>query len=199
MIQYFNDTEIRKSGVIYDSVFEQIKRMYLVDPEQAGELAIAAIELTLTGQFSSDDVIIELMLEPAKIVGAGDRIKYEQKVENSRQKKINEQKLDQIAALMQQGLKQREVAQKLGLTQQTVSYRWGVIKAQYPELLQTEESEIPNVYQKTNNESVLPNVYQNTEESITLPNVYQNTDSTKKQNFVQTGTKESVCKNPVAD
>ena len=199
MIEMFNEVEVRKSGVIYDSVLEQIKRMYLVDPEQAGELAIAAIELTLTGQFSSDDVIIELMLEPAKIVGAGDRIKYEQKVENSRQKKINEQKLDQIAALMQQGLKQREVAQKLGLTQQTVSYRWGVIKAQYPELLQTEEPEIPNVYQKTNNESVVPNVYQNTNESITLPNVYQNTDVTKKQNFVQTGTKESVCKNLVAD
>ena len=186
MIEMFNDVPVRKSGIIYNSTFEQIKKLYEMNPEQAGELAIAAIELTLTGQFSSDDVIIELMLEPAKIVGAGDRIKYEQKVENSRQKKINEQKLDQIAALMQQGFKQREVAQKLGLTQQTVSYRWGVIKAQYPELLQTEDPDLPNLYQKTNNESV-------------LPNVYQNTDSTKKQNSVQTGTNENVCKNPVAD
>ena len=186
MIEMFNDVPVRKSGIIYNSTFEQIKKLYEMNPEQAGELAIAAIELTLTGQFSSDDVIIELMLEPAKIVGAGDRIKYEQKVENSRQKKINEQKLDQIAALMQQGFKQREVAQKLGLTQQTVSYRWGVIKAQYPELLQTEEPEIPNVYQKTNNESA-------------LPNVYQNTDVTKKQNSVKTVTNENVCKNPAAD
>lgn len=199
MIEMFNDVPVRKSGIIYNSTFEQIKKLYEMNPEQAGELAIAAIELTLTGQFSSDDVIIELMLEPAKIVGAGDRIKYEQKVENSRQKKINEQKLDQIAALMQQGFKQREVAQKLGLTQQTVSYRWGVIKAQYPELLQTEDSDLPNLYQKTNNESVLPNVYQNTNENAVLPNTYQNTDATKKQNSVQTGTKKNVCKNSVAD
>lgn len=186
MIEMFNDVPVRKSGIIYNSTFEQIKKLYEMNPEQAGELAIAAIELTLTGQFSSDDVIIELMLEPAKIVGAGDRIKYEQKVENSRQKKINEQKLDQIAALMQQGFKQREVAQKLGLTQQTVSYRWGVIKAQYPELLQTEDPDLPNLYQKTN-------------ENAVLPNVYQNTDATKKQKSVQTVTKENVCKNPVAD
>ena len=195
MIEMFNDVPVRKSGIIYNSTFEQIKKLYEMNPEQAGELAIAAIELTLTGQFSSDDVIIELMLEPAKIVGAGDRIKYEQKVENSRQKKINEQKLDQIAALMQQGFKQREVAQKLGLTQQTVSYRWGVIKAQYPELLQTEEPEIPNVYQKTEESTTLPNVYQNTNENAVLPNTYQNTNATKKQNSVQTGTKKNVCKN----
>jgi hypothetical protein len=88
MIEMFNDVPVRKSGIIYNSTFEQIKKLYEMNPEQAGELAIAAIELTLTGQFSSDDVIIELMLEPAKIVGAGDRIKYEQKVENSRQKKL---------------------------------------------------------------------------------------------------------------
>ena len=199
MIEMFNDVPVRKSGIIYNSTFEQIKKLYEMNPEQAGELAIAAIELTLTGQFSSDDVIIELMLEPAKIVGAGDRIKYEQKVENSRQKKIVDQQLDRIAEMMQSGLKQREIADRLNLTQQIVSYRWGVIKAQYPELLQTEDPDLPNLYQKTNNESVSPNVYQNTNESAVLPNVYQNTDSTKKQNSVQTGTNENVCKNPVVD
>jgi hypothetical protein len=36
MLTEFNDVEIRKSGVIYNSVFEQIKKMYSVDPEQAG-------------------------------------------------------------------------------------------------------------------------------------------------------------------
>ena len=73
---------------------------------------------------------------------------------------------------MQQGFKQREIAERLHLTQQTVSYRWGVIKASYPELLQREESIL-----QTN-----------------LPNVYQNTDSTKvtkDSNFVQ----KNVCRN----
>ena len=57
--------------------------------------------------------------------------------------------------MMQRGFKQREIAQKLGLTQQMVSYRWGVIKTTYPELLQKEEEDLqttlPNSYKKTNN------------------------------------------------
>jgi hypothetical protein len=65
-----------------------------MNPEQAGELAISAIELALTGQFSSDDMIIELMLEPARTVGEDHREKYDLKIENSKSKKIAEQKLD---------------------------------------------------------------------------------------------------------
>lgn len=165
MIDKFNDVEIRNSGVVYNSTFEQIKKLYQVNPEQAGELAISAIELVLTGQFSSDDMIIELMLEPARVVSKRDHNNYDQKVESARQKKIMDQKLDQIAELTQKGFKQREIAERLHLTQQTVSYRLGVIKATYPELLQTK-----------------------------LPNIYQNTDftkNTKDTNFVQ----KNVCKN----
>ncbi|MBO7210991.1 MAG: hypothetical protein J6V44_08265 [Methanobrevibacter sp.] len=49
MIECFNDVEVRSSGVIMSSVFEQVKKMYAVDPDMAGELAISAIELVLTG------------------------------------------------------------------------------------------------------------------------------------------------------
>lgn len=139
MIEKFNDVEIRNSGIIYSSTFEQIKKMYAVDPEQAGELAIAAIELVLTGQISSDDVMIELMLEPTKVINERNVEKYEHKVESGRSKKIHDQKLDQIADLISKGFKQREVAERLGLTQQVVSYRWSVIKSNYPELLQKNE------------------------------------------------------------
>lgn len=155
MIEMFNEVEMRDSGIIYNSVLEQIKKLYAVDPERAGELAISAIELTLTGQISSDDMMIELMLEPTKVSVGKNKIKYDQKVESSRQKKISDQKLEQIADMMQRGFKQREIAQKLGLTQQMVSYRWGVIKTTYPELLQKEEEDLqttlPNSYKKTNN------------------------------------------------
>lgn len=154
MIEMFNDVPVRKSGIIYNSTLEQIKKLYSVNPEQAGELAISAIEMTLTGQFSSDDMIIELMLEPAKVMTQDNKDKYDMKVMSAKQKKINDQKLDQIADMMQKGFKQREIAERLGLTQQMVSYRWGIIKAQYPELLQKNDeilqTNLPNDYKNTN-------------------------------------------------
>ena len=45
MIEMFNEVDVRGSGVIYASTFEQIKKMYAVDKEKAGELAISAIEM----------------------------------------------------------------------------------------------------------------------------------------------------------
>ena len=66
MIEQFKDTEVRNTGVIYSSVLDQIKGLYEFDPEQAGELAISAIELILTGDISSDDVNIRVMLAPIK-------------------------------------------------------------------------------------------------------------------------------------
>ena len=49
MIEQFNDVEVRSSGIIMSSVFDQIRKMHAMDPEMAGELAISAIELVLTG------------------------------------------------------------------------------------------------------------------------------------------------------
>ena len=149
MIEMFNDVPMRDSGIIYNSVFEQIKKLYSVDPEKAGELAISAIELTLTGQVSSDDMMVDLMLEPTKISVGRNQAKYDQKVQNSKSKKIAEQKVEQIAGLSLKGYKQREIAERLGLTQQMVSYRLGVIKTTYPELLQKNEPDLPNTYKNT--------------------------------------------------
>lgn len=174
MIQYFNDTEIRKSGVIYDSVFEQIKRMYMVDPEQAGELAIAAIELVLTGQISSDDVMIDMLLQPMAKMADVNRVKYEQKVEATRGKQIVDQKLEEIAEMYLQKIPQRLIGERLGLSQQIVSYRLSVIKSKYPELLQTD--------------------YKNTNTSQTdLQIDYKSTKTTKDTNFVQNS--QTVYKN----
>ena len=36
--------------------------MHAVDPVKAGELAVSAIELVLTGEMSSDDVMIDMLL-----------------------------------------------------------------------------------------------------------------------------------------
>ena len=191
MIERFNEIETRSSGVIYDSTFEQIKQMYEVDPEQAGELAISAIELILTGDISSDDYIIRMMLTPTKKINEINVARYETRKESAKQKKIVDMKLDKIADLFLKGFKQREIAERLGLTQQTVSYRIDVIKKKYPELLQKNDESFTkkvDVYQNTNNENLV-----NTQEDIFTkkPNIYQNTNVTKNENLV----KENVCKN----
>lgn len=163
MIEQFKDTEARNTGVIYSSVLEQIKSLYEFDPEQAGELAISAIELILTGDMSSDDVNIKVMLAPIKKLNEMNVSKYDNKVENQKQKKIAEMKLDMIAELLNSGLKQREIGERLGLSQQTVSYRIDVIKKKFPELLtkiQTNSQEVGTKIQTSHK-------------------------NTKKQNFVQ--------------
>lgn len=159
MIDHFNDVEVRGSGVIMSSVFEQVKKMYAVDPDMAGELAISAIELVLTGQFSSDDAMIDMLLAPAKVINDHNVQRYEIRKEGSKNKKIKDMKLDEIAEMLQKGMKQKEIAERLHISQQTVSYRMGLIRTQYPELMQdvrqeTAQTILPknmDSYQNTNN------------------------------------------------
>lgn len=186
MIEMFNDVEVRNTGLIYSSTFEQIKKMYAVDPEKAGELAISAIELVLTGQISSDDIMVDMLLAPAKAINDNNVAKYESKVENSRQKKIREMKLAEIAEMYQKGFKQREIAERLHLSQQIVSYRIGVIKTTYPDLLQPEVTQTA----QTNLD-----VYKNTKDlQKNLQTEYKNTNDTKKQNSVQICEEEEFVK-----
>ena len=62
----------------------QIKKLYEADPERAGELAISVIEFILTGEISSDDMMIDLLLEPIKKITENNQVKYDTKVENAR-------------------------------------------------------------------------------------------------------------------
>ena len=136
MINNFKENEHRESAVIYYSTFEQIKKLHARNPEQAGELAISAIELALTGELSSDDFTIELLLENIKAVNEKNKVKYDKKVESQKQKKIEDLKLMQIAELHKQGLKQKQISDRLGIPQQTISYRLGIIRSEYPELIE---------------------------------------------------------------
>lgn len=214
MIEYFNDVEVRGSGVIMSSVFDQVKKMYAVDREMAGELAISAIELVLTGQFSSDDAMIDMLLAPAKVINDHNVQRYEIRKEGSKNKKIKDMKLDEIAEMLKNGMKQKEIAERLHISQQTISYRMGVIRTQYPELMQdvrqeTAQTILPknvDVYQNTNNftknlqdclqngtsripdESPVQTFYQNSEclpKSVqTKVDLYQKTKNTKNENLV---------------
>ena len=159
MIEQFNDVEVRSSGIIMSSVFDQIRKMHVMDPEMAGELAISAIELVLTGQISSDDAMIDMLLAPAKVINDHNVQRYEIRKEGSKNKKIKDMKLDEIAEMLKKGMKQREIAERLHISQQTVSYRMGLIRTSYPELMQdrgteTAQTILPknsDVYQNTNN------------------------------------------------
>ena len=177
MIEMFKDTEMRNSGLIFNSTFNQIKQLYAMDPELAGELAISAIELVLTGDISSDDPMINLMLEPMKVINENNNVKYDNKVESSRQKKINDLNLEKVAELMNLGYTQKQIGERLGMPQQNVSYRVGVIRTKYPELLQTDSTK--------SLQSVCTNNLQTVQTNFT--------NNTNTLQTVQIDTKESVC------
>lgn len=186
MIEKFKDTEIRNSGIVYDSALMQIKKLYEADPERAGELAISVIEFILTGEISSDDMMIDLLLEPIKKITENNQVKYDTKVENARQKKIRDMKLDKIAELHASGLKQRQIGERLGLSQQIVSYRMAMIRTEYPELLGGNSTKIQTNLQNLQTAQKTPTKIQ-----IDLQTTYKNTNDTKTHSFVQ----ENLCKN----
>lgn len=170
MIDLFNEVEIRKSGIIYNSLLEQIKRIHLMDPERAGELAISAIELVLTGQISSDDPMIDALLQPLMVIRDRDENEYELKKEAANNKKIADLKLQEIAELHMSGYSQAQIGERLGIKQQTISYRLNVIRSKYPELLQK-------------NGEIFTKIPKNsTKENLVKVGNYQNTKTTK---FVQ--------------
>jgi predicted transcriptional regulator len=195
MIDQFKELEMRHSGLIYEGTFEQIKKLHEVDPQLAGELAISAIEFVLTGEISSDDMMVNLLLEPMRTVNQNNKNKYEEKVESARMKKITDMKLDKIAEMAREGCKQREIGERLGLSQQIISYRMGVIKTSYPELLtgspQADDTNKNTKIQKnfTNDTNEIQK-NKNTNENV-CTNFVQNYKNTNDTNFVQ----NSVCKN----
>jgi hypothetical protein len=78
------------------------------------------------------------------------------------------------------------------MSQQIVSYRVGLIKKNYPELLQKNSEDftkIQTTYKNTKNEVF---VEKSTNTLQTVQTVYKNTNDTKNENFVQ----EVVCKMP---
>lgn len=154
MINSFKDNEARDSGVIYKSTFEQIKKLYTLNPAQAGELAISAIELLLTGDISSDDIYISLMLEDRREVNKRNQEKYDKRVEANKESKKQEMKLEEIAALHKQKMTQSAIGKRIGITQGAVSKRLTIIKTEFPELLQDDYS---NYSKNSSNDNVNDN------------------------------------------
>lgn len=79
--------------------------------------------------------MIDAMLTTLKAVNDVNVEKYNAKLESSRQKKKVENRLAEIAALYNQGLSQKEIGARLGISQQAVSYRLRTIKEEFAELI----------------------------------------------------------------
>ena len=135
VINSFNEAYVRDSGIIYNSVFEQIKLLYASDPQLAGEVAISAIELVLTQQMSSDNPMIELLLVPTKVINDRNVDNYNKKLEAAKINKITSNHLDEIAKMSLSGMSQAQIGKALNISQQTVSSRLKTIRQEFPELL----------------------------------------------------------------
>lgn len=135
MIPYFKDNEIRNSAIIHNAVLDQVKMLYTDNPEMAGELAISAIELVLTGDMSTNNTMIRALLASSKRITEVEKEKYDKSVEMKRNKAITDGKLDIVAEMTLAGYSQKQIGEKLGISQQSVSKKLGLIRSTYPELL----------------------------------------------------------------
>lgn len=143
MITDFNLEACRDSAVIYSSVLEQIEILYEDDTKLAGEFAIAAIQTVLGGETTTDNKMIRVMLKQLQQSARKNQERYDLSRESKREYKARDLRLDEIAELTNKGLSVREIEQELDIPKSTVSYRLGVIKKDYPELLLDEVSNCP--------------------------------------------------------
>ena len=143
MITDFNLDACRDSAVIYSSVLEQIEMLYEDDTELAGESAIAAIQTVLSGDTTTYNKMIKVMLKQLQQSALKNQERYELSRESKREYKAKDLRLDEIAELVNEGMSVREIEQQLDIPKSTVSYRFGIIKKDYPELLSNEVSNCP--------------------------------------------------------
>lgn len=110
--------------------------IYLDDPMVGGELAVSIIEQVLTGQMSTDNPMLKMSLTEVVQTSNKRANEFDKKIEVVKEKKKQEQKLELIAELSCQGLTQKQIGERIGVSQQTIGNRLNLIKKEYPELLE---------------------------------------------------------------
>ena len=154
MIEKFKENEARETAIIYLSNFEQVKELYEDDKEMAGELAISIMEMALTGEISSNNKMIRLMLKNFEVSAENNKQKYEARKRNTKQEKAEKYKLYEIAEMLNEGKTQAEIADALGISRQTVNRRLNeMIRVNYPELLCSNGKMSNDVKQCKNNDN----------------------------------------------
>lgn len=175
MISKFKNNGARKSALIYLSNFEQVKELYEDDKEMAGELAISIMEMALTGEISSNNKIIRLMLKNFEVSAEKNKQKYEARERNTKQETAEKYKLYEIAEMLNEGKTQAEIAIALGISRQTVNRRLNeMIRVNYPELLCSDGRMSNDVKQCKNNDNDNDNESDNVKDN---GNVLENSTS----------------------
>lgn len=136
MIKELNKTDMRDSAVIYKSSLERIRAMMENGMRDlAYEYAISVIETALTGQCSSDDFNIQMYLKDFNIQAQRNKDKHDLAVVARGEKKIKDQRLDEIAQLYNEGKTQADISRILNISKQTISNRVKLIRTNFSFLL----------------------------------------------------------------
>lgn len=207
MIEKFKENEARKSALIYLSNFEQVKELYEDDKEMAGELAISIMEMALTGEISSNNKIIRLMLKNFEVSAKNNKQKYEAKERNTKQENAEKYNLYEIAEMLNEGKTQAEIADVLGISRQTVNRRLNeMIRVNYPELLCSNGKMSNDVKRCKNNDNDNDNVNESdngngnvlensTSDEVSSP--ASSDDETEQQNYEEDDMKMKIVPFPV--
>lgn len=140
MIQKLNEDIICSSSIVYKTNYEQVLLVFKQNPQLAGELSLSILELLFTGQASSDDITVQLALKNLEVISEKNRKNYERKLAAGERrseefKKAREELLITIADLYNEGLNQKQIAEKLGYSEGTISKKMIIIRSDYPQLL----------------------------------------------------------------
>lgn len=126
------------TSVLGGDLVNQVIYLYNQDPELGKELAIAALIFVATGgqEIISDNILIKMSLMGSQTFVEKNASKYMEKQGAIEAKEIQDKRLDEIAALLRQGLSQAAAARQLNIAKSTMSDRCKIIKNKYPHLLE---------------------------------------------------------------
>lgn len=147
----FKKAQIRDTAVVYGSSLQQVKEMYAIDPNMAGELAISILEVALTGTMSTNNPLIKVALANFKDVAGKNQVKYDKKLEAKREIRAKKLQLEEIAAMLKGGMSQKDIALKLGKAASTINSAVRVLKTEYPELMGGDSENSGGIFEFSSN------------------------------------------------
>lgn len=126
---------------IPSGLYNSVRYAYTSDPELAGKLAISILELYAVGRYTINDPIIHMTLGSIKGDAKHKIDTYKQKVEDSEQQTLEDQRLAEIADCVKKGWTQQKIATMIGVKQPTISKRIKLIKEKFSYLLEENNEE----------------------------------------------------------
>lgn len=136
MINEFDFDCGRDSSVLYGAIYKQVAMKYKKGSyEEAAELALAYMQVMLNGRTTTDDEEIAIIVEPYTALAKKANERYQSKVQRTKESKIKNLELDEIAEMVNNGETYSTIAAAMDISKSTVAYRVEVIREQFPELL----------------------------------------------------------------